>query len=242
MEEKKTELTVEKTYEKDLYFPSDVHSLKGQAPQSDLDEKILSTKPVEQNRNSCHIPSVDDMKSNIILPYIKEGRSWSLSPWLKDLFGSRDNFLHDSESETLEAFMYSKTPRKLFWQLPFGHQRLKFGLKQLTKKNKKKSLCWTQYMSLDAQSLENLDNAIRDTKHLLDSRQRTCLAFDILEKKPGMDDERILIFFSLGAPVKPVLLTDCVGRKFSFPFERCRKWEVGFSKSRSVCVQLDSAC
>ena len=193
------------------------------SPQNILHIADQSTEVVE-NYNCVSLKD-DDLKAKVLPLHVNKNRSELLPSWFKSLFGSRDNFLQDTESETLELFMVHKTPR-IFTKLPFGHQRLTFGLKQLTKKNKK-ALQWAQYMSLDFKSLEAIESVIVRVKKL-DSRQRTCLAFDFLKKEPGVDDERMLIFFSVGAPIEPVQLTDCVGRKFSFPFERCRTWKVGF--------------
>ncbi len=95
-------------------------------------------------------------------------------------------------------------------------------------KKNKGSAC-DQLLSLDAQDYQDISRVITCVKQY-DSRDRTLLAMDILRKKPGVETERMLVFFSLGAPVEPVRLTDCVGRKFCFPFEQCRIWGVSFSR------------
>jgi hypothetical protein len=145
--------------------------------------------------------------------------TWS---WLRDLFGHNDKFTQDWESKTLEACMiYSNTESLL--KLPFGHQRLTYGLKKTLKSNRR--LTWDQYLFLDSDSLEKLNRAVTSAKRL-DSRDRTCIAIEFYRKLSEEGADRMLLFFSLGDPVLTVHLKDCIGRTFDIPFERCRTWDV----------------
>jgi hypothetical protein len=187
-------------------------------PQGNLHAKLSSDGVIVSVEGGEHKSFADNDKKTEILPLpVYESRFGALPSCLRELFGHRDKFLHDCESQTLEAFLVHGDPETML-KLPFGHQRLTFGLKRMLKKNK--GLSWDQYLSLDSQHQRVINRTVISAKQM-DSRCRTCLAIDIY-KEPGLDAERMLVFFSLGAPVEPVRLTDCVGRKFSFPFEQCR--------------------
>lgn len=192
--------------------------------QDILSAKSQSTKQTEVVEESKDKSFAEDKKKPEIplLPFY-EPRSSVFSFWLKRLFGNRDKFLHDWESQILEAFVVHKdspTPVKL----PFGHRRLTFGLKEVMKKDT--YLSWDQYLLLESQHHRAIDQIIADAKQS-DSRQRTFLAF-VRKQGQGQDSDRILVFFSLGGLGEAAHLSDAVGRKLGFPFGRNRTWEVRF--------------
>ena len=222
--------TEEIIVEEKVHPPSLGHPPK-EIPQDNLQTNPSSTKDVEVAGDNDYMSLEDDDKEVEILSLpVYESRFGMLPSWLTDLFGRRNKFFRDWESQTLEAFFVHKSSPVLL-KLPFGHQRLTFGLKRLMKKNK--GLSWDQYISLDPQHHQQLNRAVINAKQL-DSRGRTFLAIEVHKKKPCLDAERMLVFFSLGAPVEPVHLTDCVGRKFCFPFERCRTWKVSFQNPLAI--------
>jgi hypothetical protein len=201
--------------------PSPAHP-RAEIPPDNLNTRLSpSGLEVDDGRRSL----TDNNRKVGILPLPVHERSFGILPsWLRELFGHRDKFLHDWESQELEAFVIHENPPTLF-KLPFGHQRLTFGLKRMMKKNK--CLSWDQYLSLDSQHHRDIHLVIFSAKQI-DARDRTFLAVDIHGKKQGAGAEGMLVFFSLGAAVKPVHLTDCIRRKFSLPFEHCRTWTVNF--------------
>lgn len=142
--------------------------------------------------------------------------TFSLLPrWLKNLFGKREEqFADDWESPTLECFIVSNEFKLL--KLPFGHQRLTYGLKRT---QRKVGLTWDQYMA--SPNKKEISKAINKAK-LIDSRKRTCVAIGA-QKKADLDF--IVLFMSLGPKVDPVHFKDAVGRIFTFPYESCRTWE-----------------
>lgn len=161
-----------------------------------------------------------------LFPFFEPSSGVSVS-WFSHLFGKRDKFMHDWESQALEAFVVHKdalTPVKL----PFGHQRLTFCLKQAMKTDN--YLSWDQYLLLESQHQRAIDQIIADAKQF-DSRQRTFLA---LVRKQGhsQDEDRILIFFSIGGLGEAANLTHTMGHKPGFFFGRNRSWEVSCEVSR----------
>lgn len=63
--------------------------------------------------------------------------SGGMSEWAQKLFGKDDEFSKDWESQELEAWVFqTSTPFSTPMKVPFGHQRLKYGLKQSKSKKK----------------------------------------------------------------------------------------------------------
>ncbi len=202
-------------------------------PQDTLGAKTRSTTQTEDFKDIQDKSITADKIKSEVPPFLFSERKSSLfSSWLKRLFGNRDKFLHDWESKVLDAFVVhqnSPTPVKL----PFGHQRLTFGLKQVMKKDN--YLSWDQYLLLEPQHHRAIDQIIADAKQL-DSRPRTFLAL-VREQSQDQDGDRLLVFFSLGVPGEAALLADSMGRKLGFPFGRNRTGEVSFSIHRYLlCI------
>jgi hypothetical protein len=190
--------------------------------QDTLNDKPPSTKQTEiAEDGKDKSVAAEEKKPEIPSLPLFEPRSGIFPSWLKRLFGNRDKFLHDWESQILEAFVIHKdspTPIKL----PFGHQRLTFGLKQVMKKDT--YLSWDQYLLLESQHHRAINQIVADAKHY-DSRQRTFLAL-VRKQGQGQNSEIILVFFSLGGLGEAAHLADTMGRKPGFLFKRNRIWEV----------------
>lgn len=63
--------------------------------------------------------------------------SGGMSEWAQKLFGKDDEFSKDWQSQELEAWVFkTSTPFSTPMKVPFGHQRLKYGLKQSRSKKK----------------------------------------------------------------------------------------------------------
>jgi hypothetical protein len=190
--------------------------------------KAIEEPPQESRPESKVVETTDQKEENsnnkgdiISLP-VYESKFGRLPSWFKNLFGRSDKFTQDLESQTLEAYIIHDGTKAIL-KLPFGHQRLDNGLKRTLKSNR--NLSWDQYVALDPQHHQDLNRTIINAKHQ-DSRERTCIAVDLRKKQSSQDADRLVVFFSLGAPVEPIHLNICVGRKFDIPFEHCRTWDV----------------
>lgn len=187
--------------------------------------------PIIEESNDKKAPAAEttgaDKKDNIVGPTPEEheaielpsstGTFNFLPSWLKDLFGKSDKkFTHDWESPSLECFIVSKEFRLL--KLPFGHQRLTYGLKRTQKKI---GLTWDQYMALESPHKKEISKAITKAR-ALDSRQRTCVAIGAQKKS---EDDFVVIFMSIGPKVEPIKFKDAVGRMFTIPYENCKTFE-----------------
>jgi hypothetical protein len=128
--------------------------------------------------------------------------------WLKALLRHDRKFTQDCKSETLVAYSINHNTKTLL-ELPLGHHGLTDQLKRTVNSNK--GSIYNQLVSRE----KDLDWVIATAKQL-DPRVRTCVAFDFRNKQSG------IVFFTLGAPVQPVHLKDCIGRSFNIPFERCK--------------------
>lgn len=63
--------------------------------------------------------------------------SGGMSEWAQKLFGKDDEFSKDWQSQELEAWVFqTSTPFSTPMKVPFGHQRLRYGLKQSKSKKK----------------------------------------------------------------------------------------------------------
>lgn len=196
-------------------MPTPIDTKVEEAKSEELNEKAPVAEPTEDKKGEASNSSPEH--EDIELPS-SSGTFNFLPTWLKDLFGKNDKkFTHDWESPTLECFIVSQEFR--LFKLPFGHQRLTYGLKRTQRKI---GLTWDQYMALDSPHKKEIGKAINKAK-ALDSRQRTCIAIGSRKKS---EDDFAVIFMSLGPKVEPIKFKDAVGRKYNIPFENCKTYEV----------------
>lgn len=189
-------------------------------PEEPKGEEKPSAEPTEESQKDDAAKSAED--EAIDLP-ASTGTFSFLPSWLKNLFGKNDKrFTHDWESPTLECFIVSEEFKLL--KLPFGHQRLTYGLRRTQRKI---GLTWDQYMTLDSPHKKEISKAINKAK-ALDSRQRTCIAIGAQKKS---EDDFVVLFMALGPKVEPIKFKDAVGRKFTFPYESCKTWAVSSIQS-----------
>lgn len=179
----------------------DIKPVEGDTKEPSLEKKIQTEPPA------------------LTLAGEKLGR---LPSWLIDLFGKSDKFLQDGESTTIEAYMLEDL-REAVSKLPFGHQRLFYGLKRTMKKNR--GSFWDLYQALPTNQRLGIKRTVDAVKRV-DARERTCLAFHVWTNKSDMHSPKMLLFFSLGTAKDPILIKDCVGRKMSFPYQLCTTWNV----------------
>jgi len=149
-----------------------------------------------------------------------------LASWTATVFGSSERFLTDTPSDDLEAYIVEAGTPDSPVKLPFGHQRLALGLKQ-TMEARRGSL-WHQYVQMSPTQRGLVDQVAKYAR-TQSPHVRTCLG--IQQYKVGGKRAYYLIFFSLGEPPLPIHFQDCIGRKFKFPFEQCKVWEV-----RTLCI------
>ena len=96
------------------------------------------------------------------------------------------------------------------------------------------------FSSFSPGHLEHLIQVASQAKRQ-DGRERTLVtAFDGWERH-STGASMTLVVFSLGAPVDPIHLTDCVGRKFDIPFEHCRTWDVSVLANLLGYLKPDAA-
>jgi hypothetical protein len=156
-----------------------------------------------------------------------------IQSWFKELFGPRSLFFDDKESDTLEAFMILGNKKQL--KVPFGHRRLKFGLKKLMKTKKTTTL--DDYYALPKHLHVAISNVLKGAK-IKDSRERVCICFEVLSMGDKPMDQHLLAFFAAsGPPVAPIHFKDAVGRKFLVPYHLVETWEV-----RTTILNLDTPC
>ncbi|KAK4448964.1 hypothetical protein QBC34DRAFT_101207 [Podospora aff. communis PSN243] len=143
-----------------------------------------------------------------------------LSSWATSIFGSADKFLTDTQSDDLEAYMAEEGTADAPIKIPFGHQRLTFGLKRTLKA--KRGSTWYEYVQMTPTQRHIVDQVMKYAK--TQSRHvRTCLGLQ--QFKAGGKRPYYLIYLSLSEPPPPIYFTDCIGRNFKIPFEHCKTWD-----------------
>lgn len=142
--------------------------------------------------------------------------------WFKELFGPSSLFFDDKESDSLEAFMILGNKGRL--RVPFGHRRLKFGLKKMMKVKKTSTL--DDYAALPKHLHEAIHHVLHGAR-VKDSRDRLVICFDVLKLGEKQEDQHLLVFMSrTGPPLEHVQFKDAVGRRFSVPYFLIISWDV----------------
>ncbi|KAJ4416802.1 hypothetical protein N0V82_006531 [Gnomoniopsis sp. IMI 355080] len=152
----------------------------------------------------------------------------TMSEWTHKIFGREDEFSKDWESQELEAWVF-RTSRPTFstpMKVPFGHQRLQYGLKKIRSKkiNSAGRTTFSRYLNTGIPTQVYVDEVVKEANRLR-TREKICLAFEEY-RLPSTNDAFMIVFFSLGEEKAPISFQDCIGRKMTLPFERCRVWEV----------------
>lgn len=154
--------------------------------------------------------------------------------WFKELFGPGSLFFDDKESDSIEAFLILGNNTRL--KIPFGHRRLKFGMKRVMKAKKTSTL--DDYAALPKHLHAAIQNSLKGAK-MTDSRERVVVCFDVLKLGEKHEDQHLLAFFAMnGAPLEPVHFKDAVGRKFLVPYHLVQTWPVSLPAS-NPCLFTD---
>lgn len=109
-------------------LPNSIHPTG--APEAPVTVKV-STGEAEKDKISSRLStSLNDLNLKV---------SEAMSEWTHKIFGKEDEFSKDWESQKLEAWVY-RTDAPYFdpIKVPFGHQRLQYGLKRITSKKDNK--------------------------------------------------------------------------------------------------------
>lgn len=166
---------------------------------------------------------------------VKEKISDLATTWTERIFGTEDLFLHDRESETLEAWVStgSREPVKV----SFGHRRLQMGLQRCKaskasklkgyKKNGQvtvwpKNSTWQRFVGAGITSQIFLDDVVQAANRL-QARERVCLTFNEYESEDG---KFMLVFFAIQPEKKPISFVTAAGDTMMFPFLIARDWNV----------------
>ncbi|OAQ85468.1 hypothetical protein VFPFJ_07857 [Purpureocillium lilacinum] len=116
------------------------------------------------------------------------------------LFGEDDKFSHDPPSRTLEAFV---AELGMIRKVPFGHDRLVYGLNQVHKH--RLIATWAKYLNSSAEK-QALIGKITDMAKRTSHRAMSLLTFHEIERPDGSD--AILAFFALNQLQEPVTFID----------------------------------
>lgn len=107
-------------------------------------------------------------------------------------------------------------------KLPFDQPTLRRMVKELVVPEK----TWIDYLSMDVGWRQSVDS-FRLTLNKAHNRPRKCEGVHLYDN-PSTNDAYLLVFFSLGKPIKPIYLRTPNNGAYEFTFASCSSWDVGF--------------
>ncbi|KAK4165555.1 hypothetical protein QBC43DRAFT_208366, partial [Cladorrhinum sp. PSN259] len=174
------------------------------------------TKPEDDPKSVSKDTGIDLLSSG---PFSSRFPNF-LGRWCNTIFSRRNsNPLAEVKSQELEAWVFQPGPTDPI-RIPFGHQRLKQGMKRVLSKNGTEP--WNAYINFTPEQRAMVDDVTKFANNTTD-HIRTCIAFDQV-KKDGQFPSYI-VFFSLKTSERPLKFKDAVGRKYTFPFALCNNWD-----------------
>ncbi|OAA48961.1 hypothetical protein BBO_02006 [Beauveria brongniartii RCEF 3172] len=153
-----------------------------------------------------------------------------LNHWADRVFGRQSKYRSDKQSTTLEAYIAENLGRDVPIKVPFGHERLMFGLDKVLKDWRGDQ--WSNYLAASPLTRLALD-AISEAARKASSHEKTCLAFKEYSTQ-GLPTPFMLVFFSLEKAKDPVILS-FNGHRFSIPFAACQTLHSMEERIREVC-------
>jgi hypothetical protein len=197
------------------------------------------------NNNKLTAVEAPGDKSKTLRSFTWDGRLSSDLPsylfdWKQRIFGTDDKFKTDWPSKSLEAWIYQDSfGANVNSKIPFGHKRLQYGLNQVIKAGQNGKSTWNRYLELSRLRRMALDQLL-DEANDQQTRERVCIAFHECDNEQG--NSFMLVFMSIRKEPKPISFKDAVGRRYTLPFEICRKWDVSVHFPPRHPLQFDNSC
>ncbi|KAM3493089.1 hypothetical protein MY3957_003686 [Beauveria namnaoensis] len=163
--------------------------------------------------------------------------TYYLNHWADRVFGRQSKYRNDKQSSTLEAYIAENFGRDVPIKVPFGHERLMFGLDKVLKDWRGDQ--WSNYLAASPLTRLALD-AISEAAQKASSHEKTCLAFKEYSSTQGLLTPFMLVFFSLEKAQDPVILS-FNGRRYSVPFAACRTLHSVEERIREVCCSSSAS-
>ncbi|KAM3549195.1 hypothetical protein MY1884_008848 [Beauveria asiatica] len=162
--------------------------------------------------------------------------SYYLNHWADRVFGRQSKYRNDKQSSTLEAYIAENFGRDVPIKIPFGHERLMFGLDKVLKDWRGDQ--WSNYLAASPLTRLALD-AMSEAARKASSHEKTCLAFKEYSTQ-GLPTPFVLVFFSLEKAKDPVILS-FNGRRYSIPFAACQTLHSMEERIREVCCSSSAS-
>ncbi|KAM3529794.1 hypothetical protein MY4038_005245 [Beauveria bassiana] len=163
--------------------------------------------------------------------------SYYLNHWADRVFGRQSKYRNDKQISTLEAYIAENFGRDVPIKVPFGHERLMFGLDKVLKDWRGDQ--WSNYLAASPLTRLALD-AISEAAQKASSHEKTCLTFKEYSTTQGLPTPFMLVFFSLEKAQDPVILS-FNGRRYSVPFAACRTLHSVEERIREVCCSSSAS-
>jgi len=187
---------------------------------------VIVEKPEPKKADSgvtCKFP-VEPKSTPDVVAATPSNLSSLVPKWIQSIFGSRPTA--GDAPANLEAYIADTTRSSWPIKVPLGDERLKFGIKSIQKN--KTGAVWQNYMDMDSAHRGIVDDVLKFAR-TQSPHMRTCVGVEEISRE-GQPKE-FLIFLSLADPLRTISFKDCVGRKYAFPFEFCKDWNVSIPPS-----------
>ncbi|KAJ3476276.1 hypothetical protein NLG97_g9181 [Lecanicillium saksenae] len=211
-----------------------VDSIQNSPPSRNVARKSASTpagtttKRSSQPQHRRPTPHANNLTSQ--LPVIVDQFPSYLNHWADHVFGRQRRYRNDKQSTSLEAYVV-EDGRYVPIKIPFGHERLSFGLNRVLKDWRGDQ--WTNYLAASPETRLVLD-CVAEAAREASNHEKICLAF----KQYGVRDKMmplLLAFFSL-EPAKDPIIVILSDRRYSLPFAACRTLQNMEQCLREVCL------
>lgn len=150
--------------------------------------------------------------------------------WADNVFGRQRKYRNDEQSATLEAYIAENDGRDAPIKIPFGHNRLAYGLDKVLKDWHGDP--WTNYLALSPAKRLDID-AITEAARKSSNHEKSCLAFKEYCTKSGTRPF-LLVFFALSEAKDPIIL-HLEGRRYRLPFAACKTLQDVERRIHEVC-------
>lgn len=163
--------------------------------------------------------------------------SQTLTDWTHCIFGKEDEFSKDYESTDLEAYIAYGMCSSLLMKVPFGHRRLRYGLKQvMSTTSRGGSTTFKAFMGSSPLTKAMIDNVVR-VANRMQKRERTLLTCRLsLSATPDSSRPFVVVFLTIQPEKQHIAFTDALGFNYSLPFGVCKNWKVSCSTQATGIV------
>ena len=209
-------------------IPQGSHELKPLIPAMPVDD-AKAAQSNQQASPGSNTTAATALELAPITALFRPTFSQRVGSWFSSLASNKNKLnqvLADQGSTVLEAYLVGGSGTRQPIKIPLSHEQLKTGLARTLRANNKgksSSSPFPTLLNLTVFERGIVDRLVRFACKA-SPHQRTCVAIQQCKTEGQLPS--YLAFFSLAEPLPAVQLKDAIGRKFSFPYQLCKEWNV----------------